>query len=77
MIFLDVFWFSVLVFSALWMREKNNFLLKLIIDQPPTEVYFTIFLIEATSEAPGTKLATGWNINDLAFFLKPRATGVS
>jgi hypothetical protein len=26
---------------------------KLIIDQPPTEVYFTIFLIEATSEAPG------------------------
>ena len=27
--------------------------LKLIIDQPTTEVYFAIFLIEATSEAPG------------------------
>ena len=26
---------------------------KLIIDQPPTKVYYTIFLIEANSEAPG------------------------
>ena len=52
MIFLDVFWFSVLVCSAPWVRDFI-FSLKLIIDQPPTEVYFTIFLIEATSEAPG------------------------
>ena len=54
MIFLDVFWFSVLVRGAPWVREKIFFfLLKFIIDQPPTEVYFTTFLIEATSEAPG------------------------
>ena len=53
MIFLGVFWFSVLVCSAPWVRDFFFFLLKLIIDQPPTEVYFNIFLIEATSEAPG------------------------
>ena len=76
MFFWRVFWFLVLVGSAPWVRDFF-FPLKLFIDQPPTEVYFTIFLIEATSEAPGTKLATGWNINDLALFLKPAATGLS
>ena len=42
----------VLVGSAPWVREIF-FLLKLIIDQHLTEIYFTIFLIQATSEAPG------------------------
>ena len=53
MIFFEVFWFSVLVGSAPWVRIFFFFSLKLIINQPPIEVYFTIFLIEATSEAPG------------------------
>ena len=60
----DNFLARFLIFSfGLWRplgeRKKKKIRLKLIIDQPPTEVYFTIFLIEATSEAPGTKLPTG------------------
>ena len=54
----DNFFGRFLIFSfgpwrPLGARKKKFFLLKFIVDQPPTEVYFTTFLIEATSEAPG------------------------
>ena len=53
MIFLDVFWFSVLVRGAPWVREIFFFSLKFIIDQPPTEVYFTIFWLKQPPRLQG------------------------
>ena len=54
----DNFFGRFLIFSfgpwrPLGAQNKKIFSLKFIIDQTPTEVYFTTFLIEATSEAPG------------------------
>ena len=53
MIFLDFFWFSVLVSGAHWVREKKKKLLKFIIDQPPTDVYFTIFWLKQPPRLQG------------------------
>ena len=78
----DNFFGRFLIFSfgpwrPLGARKKYFFFAQIHYWSTPNRSVFYRCVIESTSQAPGWQLPTGWNINDLAFFLKSAATGLS